>query len=825
VGNVVDDNFYTNIYILSHTQKTTPETMEIFDQILNNWSFNTNLVNDQSGLGYCSISTVNCVEDGDCKEGYKCTDNWKCVPQDPIRCYDDSECPENVYCDSKKAKTVRDTERLAEMKEIEYLAEQYNNIYGKYPKLEAGTYLAGKTTSVWPSWKGEFQKEMSEIISQHSVFDSLPEDPINRLSRCSDSSLPQYNQTTCWNERDKIFAGNVTENSISLPVYLGIHPYTSEEKIYKSYAYAYSYGSFNLCAPFENASVNVDNFQPGSCTVDSSNDIFIRRTGENNPPEILCEDIFLHPEDELSKYIQARDPEDDPLVDWSLSTAGTDWSSWSSPPSLRPSTSEGYREIHAESAGGEGVYELEVSVSDSHGNSDTATCRIEVGNFAPSISLPCNNRTRINNEYSCTFNAHDPDGDELSYTVSGLPPGLTNSSDQISGTPSSSGEYNINVTVSDPFGKTDSASYVLHVDTYCGDNVVQSLNNEGGSEECDNGSDNGRRCSPSYGNPCTYCDDSCRSITLSATGECGDGIVQSRHEQCDEGSNNGNVCTPEYEGSCTYCGDNCNEHVVQGPSCGDGVVNGNEECDGSIDPCPDGEYKCNNCQCEDGCGDGIIDRPFEECEVNVDVNEKRSVLQNEGVPGIYDMSDSEVEAIYDGACTGCHFQCTDWDKAGTGCYIEDTCEKGTYRCDAEAGEFKCHSMDPPLYDYCCENPNNPQKDGVSLHDLSYDVVYPSTSESSNSSFYCDDICRERGQVCIGVGLMDSDLNYCKSVKHHEPPYQTCADGVNGKDCTNDINVTGNDCTTLYRQTSNHCVNCANNQSYWFTVGGTACYCY
>jgi len=60
---------------------------------------------------------------------------------------------------------------------------------------------------------------------------------------------------------------------------------------------------------------------------------------------------------------------------------------------------------------------------------------------------------------------------------------------------------------------------------------------------------------------------------------CGDGIVNQPTEECDFGSENGNICTPEYGNSCQYCSNSCTLITVNGPYCGDGIVNGDEECD------------------------------------------------------------------------------------------------------------------------------------------------------------------------------------------------------------------------------------------------------
>ena len=60
---------------------------------------------------------------------------------------------------------------------------------------------------------------------------------------------------------------------------------------------------------------------------------------------------------------------------------------------------------------------------------------------------------------------------------------------------------------------------------------------------------------------------------------CGDGEVNQPTEECDWGEANGNVCTPVYNDSCQYCSLACTLIDLVGPYCGDGVVNGTEECD------------------------------------------------------------------------------------------------------------------------------------------------------------------------------------------------------------------------------------------------------
>jgi hypothetical protein len=68
---------------------------------------------------------------------------------------------------------------------------------------------------------------------------------------------------------------------------------------------------------------------------------------------------------------------------------------------------------------------------------------------------------------------------------------------------------------------------------------------------------------------------------------CGNGVIDSLAakredcgEQCDNGvASNGIACVAGYGASCTYCSNECANVTVQGPSCGDGIVNGTEQCD------------------------------------------------------------------------------------------------------------------------------------------------------------------------------------------------------------------------------------------------------
>jgi hypothetical protein len=117
----------------------------------------------------------------------------------------------------------------------------------------------------------------------------------------------------------------------------------------------------------------------------------------------------------------------------------------------------------------------------------------------------------------------------------------------------------------------------------CGDGHLDA------GEQCDAGAANGRAASG--------CDVRCRT-------RCGNGVKDSG-EECDDGVNDG-----------SYGG--CNEDCTRGAYCGDGDVNGPEECDlaGENQSNPYGPDTCTTaCKTGPWCGDLRIQTSFgEECD-------------------------------------------------------------------------------------------------------------------------------------------------------------------------------------------------------------------
>ena len=219
---------YTNIYLISYNQKPETATVEIFNSIIKNWKFNKNLTSS----GDCSISSINCSSSVKCKTGYKCNTDDKCIPDPMTACLSDSDCPEDVFCDSPKSKVVRDTRKLSDLREIKILLDDYHSTKGHFPILSAGTYMQNKTLSTWPSWQMTFAKDLKK---------DLPVNPINSLGGCGSTA---YDPSTCWDEKAKRFSGyNPIIPEFLMPKNSNVYVYTTDK----------NGGSYVLCGSLESS--------------------------------------------------------------------------------------------------------------------------------------------------------------------------------------------------------------------------------------------------------------------------------------------------------------------------------------------------------------------------------------------------------------------------------------------------------------------------------------------------------------------------------------------------------------------------------------------
>lgn len=197
-------------------------------------------------------------------------------------------------------------------------------------------------------------------------------------------------------------------------------------------------------------------------------------------------------------------------------------------------------------------------------------------------------------------------------------------------TPDEECDYGVFAYIGDPeHAPYGSCTNQCLLGPHCGDNVIQSDD----GEECDDGEDNaddvydgctrqcllGPHCGDGVRNGPEQCDngfneddyaypgmeDAC-GPGCAAVPYCGDGIVQSAYELCDNGVDNSDGA---YDGCTTTC--------EWGPYCGDGEVNGSEQCDDGVNNVAyshDGtgcSYECK--KNVPYCGDGVRNGP-EQCD-------------------------------------------------------------------------------------------------------------------------------------------------------------------------------------------------------------------
>ncbi len=169
----------------------------------------------------------------------------------------------------------------------------------------------------------------------------------------------------------------------------------------------------------------------------------------------------------------------------------------------------------------------------------------------------------------------------------------------------------------------------------CGDRVIQLHF----GEQCDGDNpaltNNFCRSRGYYGGV-HGCNDSCQldETTCELNGYCGDLVWQDNHESCEGAELGGATCESlGYPGGTLVCGNTCRFDVsgcIGGETCGNGVVDDPEQCDGTnlngvtcaeldgfaggILSCgPDCRFDTSGCQPEAVCGDGLV-HGNEQCD-------------------------------------------------------------------------------------------------------------------------------------------------------------------------------------------------------------------
>jgi hypothetical protein len=336
---------FTNIYIISYNQEAETATVDIFGQILAHWRFNTNLETP----GNCRASTT-------------------------LACINDRECPDGDFCTSLKGEVVRNTRRLADIADIETLLESYKKKNGKYPVVSAGSYMAHKTLSVWPSWQ--------EILGQE-LGAGLPIDPVNRLGSCP----LNFDPITCWDETNTNFYGTLPDDLSATSTL----PDDSEVYIYRvtpdGRAYTLSTNSVDPATIISGADLTdtITNRQPrievppGSTIIEDG---------------VVYVNIVAYSGKPFNYNIRAIDPDSslESLNLWQLEIVNpVGWGSWvGGPPTMATTSVPNIKKLSAPSAGQEDYYYFNIRVKDDPLKltwDDIRYYRISVINQPPAVDI------------------------------------------------------------------------------------------------------------------------------------------------------------------------------------------------------------------------------------------------------------------------------------------------------------------------------------------------------------------------------------------------------------------------------------------------------
>jgi cysteine-rich repeat protein len=240
------------------------------------------------------------------------------------------------------------------------------------------------------------------------------------------------------------------------------------------------------------------------------------------------------------------------------------------------------------------VINLTAAVTDTFSSSSNKTYAVRVNNSAPVVGpLGCAATARHSIPYSCTFPVNDANGNTIAnHASAGLPAGLlstlSGNSITINGAPTlaSVGLHNITVKATDEFSFTGAnAAYALNVVTYCGDNIMQNPNGEGGPESCDINA--GVAPNPAGSLPTKQY--ACTAACAQTGGWCGDTVVQAPYGEFCDGTAGvapnpaGSLPTKQYActAACAQTGGWCGDGIVQvggGENCDDGNNTNSDGC-------------------------------------------------------------------------------------------------------------------------------------------------------------------------------------------------------------------------------------------------------
>ncbi|MFC1612812.1 hypothetical protein ACFL23_00595 [Patescibacteria group bacterium] len=910
VANVVNpsnesftNNVYTNIYVISYNEGAGEDVSGIFDQIISNWKFNSNISDG-------AVTRLNV---------------------------------------SMKEALRRDTRRLADMSFINNTLNSYYTAYGKYPDLLAGTYIKGESMSKWPSWQASLGNTLGV---------AMPVDPLNTfyafdicpIANCQCEKISEFYDTeTCWNQQRKEFNG---ENNVADGL--------NNNNFFNAFVYYYKSSDNGM-----NSYIEVSHWETPYLDNSAFNDYPSLTVQNNNPVIESVETVKMNYNEENIIGMKAYDKDISTTdISWTLQNYSAclnnvsleDVSHKTDGWSDNANRFESYKNVKIQSKSIDCDGEIRLTATDGDGGSYNYDINVDVKNM-PALINRLSNDTGIvdtgNGDVAFTTEilTKNKDGNNLTWSTSGFSDAgiadLNNSSSNIiSGIFNQAGVWSIRINVKDQYDVI--STYQTQVMSINNSPVITSPNTSSMILEQPNWSfsieahDNapyydvdgkahphlpityGLIDNPNWVNltgnkmtvlPSNDIDVGDYNFTIKATDSKGafstqnfslitfnnppvitdypkDGIVMrargnfsyqikasdpdghSLTYSIDYSIDNNNllqisqagvitggafniddggiykitiVVNDGYKGGITkesftlqlnsFCGDGKRQEPNM-EKLGGQENDGYEQCDyinynAPSNPTESSKAKQYICYSDCSfsingiysgwCGDGTVQSARGE---NCDPEETKEKYE-ERMGYEFGISDADFEGILASCTPECEIGCEgeEASELGKGCYIgANECLKGKMEC--LNNEAICVDVFTPkdgigIYDYCCQSIEETgdvlkaQQDLAELRNTGILTrVKPSVAETGigRGSYYCEDVCKQSNQICVGVAITDWPQHFCYAVKCDA-----------GKVCTNSGNTKLNDCRTQYPFGSWDGDDCTEPEKYF--VGYTSCLCY
>ena len=549
-ANISGGSLYTNIYLISYNQDAETATIDIFGRILDHWKFNTNI----AGTGSCGQDDdgAGCLTDDDCSSGAYCDSDkaeiirdtkrlaelveinlaiesykdlygyyptleagtylpnitistwpsWQdelanklgtALPVDPINALGDCPDYDETTCWNEEAKEFADSDpedpdiNPPDGSNVFIYASQDNGVgYSLCSVMESGYIQEASQGACSGSASLAYggSAENSQPRFTGSALTGYSGDEFNGYIAAADDDNDQLS----WS----INTEGENWGTWSAPPTIEQSGAAGQKRIYA--AAAGEEGSYMIAITVndgrgENNSeytqtftINITNDPP----VISANDT-VYAASSTNPM-----DFRFSVQDSVSNYPLVHSVT--PSVEDAISGFGESFTLigdiYYYAIGNSPDTANVFNSID-----GENDYVFTINVTDGYNASSAAGFTVTIINNPPQITIPdgCSDDTRINNPYTCQITAFDPEGNDFSYSpLSGAPLGLSIDGDtgEISGSPAESGTFTIVAEATDEYGYLAQESYILTVNTYCGDGDIQSPNMEGVDEVCEDGNTN-----------------------------------------------------------------------------------------------------------------------------------------------------------------------------------------------------------------------------------------------------------------------------------------------------------------------------------------------